>query len=272
MRRVKKRIFSGVVCEQIVYSVSDKVRNIKKCSPRVRFKNEEERAAHRIGIARRRCARLINENFTTEAIYSTLTFDRENEIHSHEEAKWVRKCFYRRLKYAYPDAKLFIVYGRGKNTHRFHFHMISEGVPTSDIQKIWQYGKLEEASSLREHNYYDDGKGAKIDHGKDWTALAYYLFDHWTSAQGGHYYMASRNMKSPESDDAVEVKQNYTESKPPRRPKGYILINKKRTEFGFLYYKYVKITKENLYYIMRQLGDRHPEYLKMKKEYEEMIS
>ncbi len=270
MRRVKKRIYSGVVCEQIVYSVPGRIKNISKSSPRVRFKTEEERAAHRIGIARRRCARLVNENFTTKSIYSTLTFDRENEIHSHEEAKHIRKCFYRRLKYAFPEAKLFIVYGRGKNTHRFHFHLISEGVPAEEIQRIWNYGKLEEWSYLREHNYYDDGKGSKIDHGKDWTALAYYLFDHYTPEQGGHYYMASRNMKLPENDDVTEVKRNYTEDKPPKRPRGYILISKKMTEFGFLYYKYVKITKENLYYMMKQLGDKHPEYLKIKREFEEM--
>ncbi|MBR3965444.1 MAG: hypothetical protein IKJ91_11765 [Clostridia bacterium] len=269
MRRVKKRIYSGVVCEQIVYSVSDRIKNIGKSSPRVRFKTEEERAAHRRGIARRRFARLLNENFTTNGIYSTLTFNRENEIHSNEEAKWVRKCFYRRLKYFYPDAKIVIVYGRGKNTHRFHLHMVSEGIPAEDIKRIWFYGKLEEWSYLREHNFYDDGKGGKIDHGKDFTALAYYLFDHYTPEQGGHYYMSSRNLKMPDSEDVTEVKQNYTEDKPPKRPKGYILVSKKRTEFGFLHYKYVRITKENLYYQMKQLGDKHPEYIKMKKEFEQ---
>ena len=270
MRRVKKQIYSGVVCEQIVYSVPDRTRNINKSSPRVRFKTEEERASHRIGIARRRIARLVNENFTTKSIYSTLTFNQENEIHSYDEAKWVKKCFCRRLKYAYPEAKFYIVYGRGKRTHRFHFHMISEGVPAEEIQRIWGYGNLERWSYLREHNFYDDGKGSKIDHGKDWTALAYYMFDHYTPEQGGHYYTISKNVRLPKADNVTEVKRNYSEDKPPRRPKGYILISKKRTEFGFLYYKYVKITKENLFYMMKQLGELHPEYLKMKQEFEDI--
>ncbi len=267
-----KNIYSGAVLEKIVYSVSERVKEIKKSSPRVRFKTEDERAAHRFGIARRRFARMVNETFSTKALYSTLTFDRENEIHSHEEAKWVRKCFYRRLKYYYPDARIVICYGRGKSTHRFHMHMISEGISENEIERIWSYGKLESCSHLREHNYYDDGKGSKIDHGCDWTALAYYIFDHYTPEQGGHYYMASRNMKAPEGDEATEIKKNYTEDKPPRRPHGYILISAKRNEFGFLHYIYVKITKENLYYQMKQLGERSPEYKKIKKEFEEISS
>ena len=50
MQRVKRRIFSGVVCEQEVYTVSDRA-NIKKAEPRPRFKDDEERAQHRIGIS-----------------------------------------------------------------------------------------------------------------------------------------------------------------------------------------------------------------------------
>ena len=40
---VKRRIFSGVVCEQEVYTVSDRA-NIKKAEPRPRFNDDEERA------------------------------------------------------------------------------------------------------------------------------------------------------------------------------------------------------------------------------------
>ena len=50
MQRVKRRIFSGVVCEQEVYTVSDRT-NIKKAEPRPRFKDDEERAQHRIVIS-----------------------------------------------------------------------------------------------------------------------------------------------------------------------------------------------------------------------------
>ena len=41
MQRVKRRIFSGVVCEQEVFNVSDRLTDIKKAEPRPRFKTEE---------------------------------------------------------------------------------------------------------------------------------------------------------------------------------------------------------------------------------------
>ena len=60
MQRVKTRIFSGSVCEQIVFNVPDRVRDIKKAEPRPRFKTPEEREQHRIGISKRNHARLFN--------------------------------------------------------------------------------------------------------------------------------------------------------------------------------------------------------------------
>lgn len=69
MQRVKRRIFSGVVCEQEVYTVSDRT-NIKKAEPRQRFKDDEERAQHRIGISKRKHQRLVNENFSPLSLYS----------------------------------------------------------------------------------------------------------------------------------------------------------------------------------------------------------
>ena len=50
MQRVKRRTFSGVVCEQEVYNVPDRIKSLEKAEPRPRFKNEEERELHRIGI------------------------------------------------------------------------------------------------------------------------------------------------------------------------------------------------------------------------------
>ena len=69
MQRVKRRIFSGVVCEQEVYTVSDRA-NIKKAEPRPRFKDDEERAQHRIGISKRK-AKFIHS--AKRAEYATIT-------------------------------------------------------------------------------------------------------------------------------------------------------------------------------------------------------
>ena len=128
MQRVKRRIFSGVVCEQEVYTVSDRA-NIKKAEPRPRFKDDEERAQHRIGISKRKHQRLVNENFSPLSLYSTLTFDDDSEVHTFSEARRIRDNYFRRLQRACPDAKIIIYMGRGKSTNRIHFHMISDGIP-----------------------------------------------------------------------------------------------------------------------------------------------
>lgn len=235
MRRIKRRTFSGVVCEQEVYNVSDRITDLKKAEPRQRFKTEEEREQHKIGISRRKHARLVNENFTPRSLYSTLTMDDEHEVHTFPEAKRIRDNFVRRLKYAYPDAVIFIYLGRGKSTRRIHVHMISDGVPEEAILKQWIYGSVVRIENMREHNYYNG-----VDHGQDYTGLANYLFDHWTPEQGGHRWKQTRNARKPDRETPTVIKREYTEQKPPRAPKGYILVETKSTKYGYLYFKYIK--------------------------------
>lgn len=234
MKRVKRRIFAGAVCEQEVYTIADRA-NVKKSECRPRFKTEEEREQHKDAISRRNHARLFNENFSPSSLYSTLTFDRENECHGKEECKILRDLYIRRLKYAFPNAVIFSYYGEGKNTHRFHIHMVSEGIPEEVIKKQWTYGDVTRIEHIREHCYYD-GR----DHGRDYTGLANYLFDHWRKSYGGHRWKMTRNARRPEREDATEIKRAYSESKPPRAPKGYIYIESKSNEYGYLYFKYVK--------------------------------
>jgi hypothetical protein len=189
MQRVKRRIFSGVVCEQEVYTVSDRA-NIKKAEPRPRFKDDEERAQHRIGISKRKHQRLVNENFSPLSLYSTLTFDDDSEVHTFSEARRIRDNYFRRLQRACPDAKIIIYMGRGKSTNRIHFHMISDGIPEETISGKWNDGSVIHIRHLREHNYYNG-----VDYGQDYTGLADYLFNHWTPEQGGHRWKATRNLR-----------------------------------------------------------------------------
>lgn len=241
MKRIKKRIFSGTVCEQIVFNASDRVRNIKDAKPNTRFKTQEEREQHKLLISRRRHARLINENMDPSGCYSTLTFSNEYEVHTFDEARIVRDRFFRRLKYHFPEAVIFIYMGRGKATNRIHFHMISKGVPEEIIRKHWLYGSVVRIEPLRAHNYYDG-----IDHGQDYTGLANYCFDHWTEEVGGHRWKATKNVRQPEEENAKEVKREYTTEKPPKPPKGYILVAASANKYGYLYFKYVKeVPKEN---------------------------
>lgn len=234
MQRVKRRTFSGVVCEQEVFYAPDRLKDIKKAEPRPRFKTEEEREMHRIGISRRKHARLINANFGPTSLYSTLTMDDENEVHTFTEARRIRDRFVRRLKYHSPEARITIYMGRGKNTQRIHFHMFSEGATESLIRKQWGFGSVVRIDTLREHNYYDG-----VDHGQDYTGLANYLFDHWSPEQGGHRWKQTKNLINPKPEDATIVRRNYTEKKPPYAPKGYVLVECKTTKFGYCYFKYV---------------------------------
>lgn len=236
MRRVKKRTFSGVVCEQEVYDIPDRIKDVRNAKPpRPRFKTEEEREQHRIGISRRKHTRLVNSNFTHNSLYSTLTLSNQFEVHTFEEAEKIRKNFMKRIKRKFPDARMMIYMGRGKSTHRIHFHMLSDGVPEEVIRQKWNLGNIIRIDHLKEHNYYDG-----IDCGEDYTGLANYLFDHWTPEQGRKRWSATQNLIKPEEEAPKEIKREYTETKAPLAPKGYILVESKSTKYGYLYFKYVK--------------------------------
>ena len=87
---IKKRIFSGVVCEQEVYFTAPVRAGGKLRVPRIRFKSEAERERHRIEISRRLHTRLFNENFSPASLYSTLTLDDEHEVYSFDDMKKIR--------------------------------------------------------------------------------------------------------------------------------------------------------------------------------------
>lgn len=234
MQRVKRRTFSGVVCEQEVFSVSGRLRDVRNAEPRQRFKTPEEREQHRIGISKRKHARLFNENFSPRSLYSTLTLDNEHEVHDFRDMKRIRDLYVRRLKYAYPEAVIFAYIGRGKSTQRMHLHMVSNGIPEDVIKRKWEYGEIRRIENLREHNFYNG-----VDHGQDYTGLANYLFDHWTPEQGGHRWKQTKNARKPEREDAKPAIRTYSEQKPPIAPKGYILVETRSTKYGYLYFKYV---------------------------------
>lgn len=233
--RVKRRTFSGAVCEQEVFTVPDRVRNLKKAEKRLRFRTEEERKQHREGIARRHHARRFNSNFSPESLYSTLTMDDEHEVHTFEEAKRIRKAYVRRLKKRFPEAVIFAYLGRGKSTQRIHMHMVSNGIQEEEIAALWGLGKVSRIEHLRKSVKSEDGR----DLGQDYTGLANYLFNHWTQEQGGHRWYQTRNAREEEKEEPMVCVREYTEAKPPRAPKGYRLTEVKSTPYGYLYYKYV---------------------------------
>lgn len=242
-----RRIDSGAVCEKLVYNVPDGTRVPKAYDPekkkRDRFENEEEYDAFREGIARRNHTRRFNAAFSPASLYSTLTFDTEWEIHTFEEAKIVRKRWTGMLKRYFPEAIIFLYMGRGKATQRIHFHMVSQGIPRDFIIKKWKYGTVVRVDHLREHNRYD-GR----DHGRDYTGLANYLFDHWTEEVGGHRWFMTRNAPKPQTEEPKEVRLRggYSEKRPPKAPKGYTLVRVEANKYGFWRFVYVLMPPDEL--------------------------
>ena len=237
--RHKRRKFSGCVCEQIVYTVSSGagLRTSKPKKPR--FQTEAEREEFNQKISAAKFAALVNANFGPTSFYSTLTLDADHEVHTAQEMRRIRDNYYRRLLYRHPEAKLVIVYGRGKSTNRFHLHMITDGIPVDEIGKLWGLGSVIDCKPLRKHNYYVNQNGDKVDHGQDYTALANYLHGHWRKEFGGHRWKASRNCVRPEPEPATEAVREYSPQRPPVAPRGYILVEARATQYGFLYFKYV---------------------------------
>lgn len=239
MQRVRRDIYSGVVLERIVYTVGDRAQKPYK-PRRPRFKSAEERARFNGEVARRAHVRLVNENFTPASLYSTLTQDDQHEVHTFPEFRRLCTNFRRRLLYCCPEAKVIIYMGRGKGTRRIHAHMLSDGIPEEVIRRQWNLGSVNRCEHLRAHIHYEG-----IDHGADYTGLANYLFAHWTPEQGGHHYMATRNLAPYSKDTAAPVKRNYTPSRPPHSPKGYMLVESHATDYGFVCFKYVKTPEKN---------------------------
>ena len=236
--RVKKRIFAGSTADQIVYTSFSRTEGGTK-EPRIRFKNEEERAEHNRQVARRHCARLINTNCTPAGYYCTLTFDNEHELHTFEEARKIRSNFRRRLLYRCPEARVFIFMGRGKSTSRIHFHVIAENVTPEAIANAWTGGEIVEIKHLRANNKIKDENGER-DIGADFTAVSNYCFDHWTPEQGGHYYCRAGDIRQPEEEEPTICIREYSLTNPPLPPKGYVLVSSYATSYGFLYFHYVK--------------------------------
>ena len=232
---IQRDTVSNAVIERTIQKPATRIRATADSEVKPRFETEEDRKEFNQKRMRARHAQFFNANFSPSSLYSTLTFSNAWEVHTFDDARRIRNNFIRRIKRAAPDAVIFLYMGRGKGTHRIHFHMVTEGVSQELIEKHWLYGSIVRIENLRENNYYD-GKN----YGQDYTGLANYLFDHWTEEQGGKHYYKSMNARKPHREEPVEVTFRYTERRTPRAPKGYVLVESKATKYGFLYFKYVK--------------------------------
>ena len=243
--RIRRDISSGDVYTTEFYYV-EQVRNLKTSTLRPRFKNEDERILHRTNMSRKNFTKLVNTNFTPQGIFWTLTFDDSHLPENLEEAVKIRDKVWKKIRRNYPDGKIIWVMGYGKESKRLHFHVLTEKILPKYIKEIWTYGEIRRNDHLREHNYYEDSNGNRIDFGRDYTGLANYLFGHWTEKLRPvckHHYKASRNLQKPDTakEEAKPIKINrYSKERPPKPPVGYKYVDFHYTKYGYMEFKYVR--------------------------------
>lgn len=236
----KRRTYSGAVLEQEVYNVAANTKRLKKAEPKPPpFQTEEQRQRHIELASRRRFERIVNTNFDPRSFYATFTLDDEHLVDNFADAARILNNYTRRLQYACPDLAMVAVMGRGITTDRIHFHAIIKNADAQTISEKWTAGAVKRVDALREHNFYDG-----VDHGQDYTALARYLFSHWTPEQGGKRWKQTRNIEQPDKEKPQRVKRRYAIDRPPKPPKGYMLVESRKTEYGYLYFKYVRMPDE----------------------------
>lgn len=236
MPQVKARTFAGAVCLQDVWQTKRAAVSKNSGPKKPRFETPAERAEYNRLRSRRHHALVINCNYTPDSLYSTLTFDDDNEIHDFRSAERIADNFFRTLKYRFPNAKISIYIGRGKNTNRIHFHMLTDGITADYIREKWKYGQIVRIENLRENNYYE---GRNI--GRDYTGLADYLFDHWTEENGkGKRYKQTKNHIQPIREKPTICKRSYSPERPPLAPEGYKYIGCISNKYGFMTFKYVR--------------------------------
>lgn len=212
-------------------------RNLRTAEPKPpSTMSEEQRRRHNDIAAKRRLIRIVNTNFSPADYYVTLTYDDE---HLTDDFKWAGmdlENYLRRIKYAAPGVVYVAVMGRGISTSRIHFHLILSGVDREVIESKWTLGSVKRVENLRANNFYDG-----VDHGADYTGLAEYLFSHWTMEQGkGKRWKQSRTAKQPDKEAPTLIRRKYSPAKPPKAPPGYELVEARGTDYGYLYFKYIK--------------------------------
>ena len=132
--RAKRRIFAGSVCEQEVYTLPDRTKDVKKAEPRPRFSSAEEYEDFKQRLARRNHARMFNATFSPASLYTTITLDNEHEVHTFAEADGIINPFWRRLRRVNPDAPKTLYPRRGKTTRRLPLYLVSNR-PTQEQEK-----------------------------------------------------------------------------------------------------------------------------------------
>jgi hypothetical protein len=198
-------------------------------------KSEEEKKKANERHSLKRFVRLVNENFCAGGLYVTLTYNDKNLPTEYNEAEKNLRKYIRCLKYKFPEAKIIGVTGYGDGSGRLHHHLIISGVWEKVAVDKWKKGSITRIEPLRSHNVYNG-----VDCGRDYTALATYLWRHGKGKEKGKRWIQTKTLVQPEAEEAREIKRFYGMDKHPRTPKGYKMVDCYEGKGGYLYFKYVK--------------------------------
>ena len=236
-QKLRRKIYAGVVLDIEVYAANRGVRNAIDIERKLRKpRTEEEKKIANEKQSQKRFIGNMNQTFATGGLYVTLTYDDKHLPSSYSEAESVLKRFVRKLRYKFPNVKIMAVTGYGRQSGRLHHHLVILGAWESYIIEKWKEGSVTRIEALRAHNVYNG-----VDRGRDYTALATYLFNHAVESGRGKRWIQTKNVSQPEREEAQEIKRNYSVSKPPKTPNGYMLVDIYEGVNGFFNFKYVKI-------------------------------
>lgn len=146
--------------------------------------------------SRKRLERLINENFTKNDYWITLTYDDEHLPETIDDAmkdmkNFIRKINYRRKKMGMENAKyIYITEFSSKKGIRCHHHLILEGGMTMDeVESRWTKGRR---NNIRKIDPDENGL----------TGLASYLTK---DPKGKKRWKSSKNLRKPKESKSYTV-------------------------------------------------------------------
>lgn len=236
---------SGAVYEVEYYLVSETVRDFSKSKPKpVNVRTDEEKARYNNHKSEKHFVRLVNTNFTSAAYYITLTYDNAHLPSSYAEAVKNLDNYIRRLRYSNPHAKIVAVTGHGSRSGRLHHHLIVSGVSEGDILGKWLLGEIAKVEHLRKDNYYNG-----VNHGEDFTDLAVYLHRHAPAEHKGKRWKQTKSIQQPVQEKTKPVERVYSPERPPKAPRGFMLVEARTSDYyksGYVYFKYVLEIQELL--------------------------
>ena len=234
---IKKETKAGNVTLVSIYQKSTRAIGVGSLDAPRHPLSPEEKEKHRNRIALNNAITRVNAAFSGQAYFVTLTYDEKHydgvtaPCVKNDMQNWIR-----RVKYEFPEAIVFAVYGEGGENGRFHVHAIVQGLTPKQIKGKWNKGHVAVISVELWNRTNRPGLAT------DYTYLTIYLMKQWKKEYGGHRYYLSRNAPKPIVTSYEVTNEEYSLLAPPMK-KGYKLVAKYATEYRGYHFRYIRIQK-----------------------------